>query len=459
MRILLLLFLVSTNHLWAQSSFEEVQKRLKLLSEKQGYQKADISFCLVDTKSGKVIFNHQADKLLAPASTLKTYTTATALKLLGPDYRYKTKFVFEGIQVAHQAYGTLWVYSSGDPSLGSDRYTETKAELIKNELVSAFKKKGITHWQGNIRLIPCNYTDTPINKNWLDEDVGNYYGAGIYPLNWRENKFELTLEPTKNSFKVIRNTGNYNNDRDFCISVEHKDEATTEEVFAYIEQKKWCKFHLKGVLSAKEKSFNLQLASIRPDVDFITELESYFKKNLNFIYTDTILGKSIKTELYTHTSPPLNKLVYWCNQKSLNLYAESFCKTIALIRFKKGNWLLGTGLMSKYAEQLSIKNNGMHLDDGSGLSENNRITTRILSSLLAKYTKESFYPIFYESLPSINGLNMKSGYIGGTRAYAGYITLKDSTTASFAFIIHGYDIKPKEVKVQMFQILDLLKAN
>lgn len=459
MRSIFILLFFTVNSIWAQSSLDEVEKRIKLLSEKQGYEHADISFCLVDTKSGKVLYCHQADKLLAPASTLKTYTTATALKLLGSDYRYKTKFVFEGVQIAQEAFGTLWVYTSGDPSLGSDRYAETKAELIKNELVSSFKKKGITHWRGNIRLMPCNYTDTPINKNWLDEDVGNYYGAGIYPLNWRENKFEITLEPTKNSFRVIRNTGNYNNERDFCVSVTHKDAATTEEVFAFIENKKWCKYHLKGVLSNKEKSFNLLLASLRPDVDFITELESYFKKNLNYVYTDTSIANSTKTEIYTHSSPPLGKLAYWCNQKSLNLYAESFCKTMALHRFKKGNWQLGTSLMANYAQKLGIKNKGMQLDDGSGLSENNRITTKILSSLLASYTKESFFPVFYESLPSINGLIMKSGYIGGTRSYAGYIKLKDGTDASFAFIVHGYSVTPKEVKIQMFQILDLLKAN
>jgi D-alanyl-D-alanine carboxypeptidase len=52
---------------------------------------------------------------------------------------------------------------------------------------------------------------------------------------------------------------------------------------------------------------------------------------------------------------------------------------------------------------------------------------------------------------------MKSGYIGGTRSYAGYIKMKDSTEACFAFIINDYTCRPKEVKLSMFQILDILK--
>jgi D-alanyl-D-alanine carboxypeptidase len=52
---------------------------------------------------------------------------------------------------------------------------------------------------------------------------------------------------------------------------------------------------------------------------------------------------------------------------------------------------------------------------------------------------------------------MKSGYIGGTRSYAGYIKLKDGRNACFAFILHNYSCTPKEAKLKMFELLDLLK--
>jgi D-alanyl-D-alanine carboxypeptidase/D-alanyl-D-alanine-endopeptidase (penicillin-binding protein 4) len=52
---------------------------------------------------------------------------------------------------------------------------------------------------------------------------------------------------------------------------------------------------------------------------------------------------------------------------------------------------------------------------------------------------------------------MKSGYIGGTRSYAGYITLHDSTNVSFAFIVNNYTGKPRSVKEKMFKVLDVLK--
>jgi D-alanyl-D-alanine carboxypeptidase/D-alanyl-D-alanine-endopeptidase (penicillin-binding protein 4) len=77
--------------------------------------------------------------------------------------------------------------------------------------------------------------------------------------------------------------------------------------------------------------------------------------------------------------------------------------------------------------------------------------------LLSAYKKQAWSQVFFESLPIINGMTMKSGYIGGTRSYAGYITLHDSTNVSFAFIVNNYTGKPRSVKEKMFKILDVLK--
>src|SRR5690606_10551339 len=41
-----------------------------------------------DLESGRTVYSHNADKNLIPASNLKLFTTAAALDVLGPDYRY-----------------------------------------------------------------------------------------------------------------------------------------------------------------------------------------------------------------------------------------------------------------------------------------------------------------------------------------------------------------------------------
>jgi serine-type D-Ala-D-Ala carboxypeptidase/endopeptidase (penicillin-binding protein 4) len=411
---------------------------------------------LIDRSTGKVILENNRDTPLAPASTLKTFTTAMALKELGVDFRFQTKINFKGKIQDGLAIGELIVIGSGDPSLGSDRFKETKPELVKQQIGGALRRLGANKFNGKITVIEHIFNDEAINKSWLAEDIGNYYGAGVYSLNWKENKFEINLVPTKTSFEVSSNNAGYDNKNDFCIELVHKDEATTEEAFAYIEKVKPCMYSIKGVLSNKEKISNMQLARLHPGKDFARELKDYLKKEFEFKEVNEI-PQTKEILLTVVQSPPLSQLVYWCNQKSLNLYAESFCKTIAAKHSKKGSWKDGIYFMIKNAILDKINMKSVYLKDGSDLSVDNRITTHILAQLLYQDTKEKFFKTFYESLPSMNGLIMKSGYIGGTRSYAGYITLKDGREACFAFIINNYDCKPKEVKLSMYRLLDLLK--
>jgi len=456
MKYVLLLLCLGYNTSFAQSRFTKLQHRFDSLEQAMPYRESGISFILTDIKTGKILFEKNKTLILPPASTLKTFTTASALHFLGPDFRYRTRVAFQGSIKKNIGYGKLIVYGSGDPSLGSDRFEETKPELVKKQIVYALKKLGIKTLKGRIEIVSDLFTDEGINRGWLEEDIANYYGAGVYGCNWKENKFEISMTPNETSFDVVSNTAGYDNQHDFCVELIHKDGATTEEAFAFFEHEKTCRYALRGFLTNNEKIQSMQLARLHPDIDLKNELEDYLKREIDFEEKDTIIHADEKT-ITTILSPPLSKLVYWCNQKSLNLYADAFCKTIAATLYKKGNWPAGISAMLNFANKRGIDTKGVSLLDACGLSPENKITTHILAQMLRKNTGEKWYPVFYESLPLINELHMKSGYIGGTRSYTGYLTLKDGRKTCFAFILHHYSSTPKEAKLEMFKILDLLK--
>lgn len=88
--------------------------------------------CLaVDMKDGKVIFAHQAELLLPPASVTKILTALYALETLGPDYRFATRLRVTGPIENGILKGDLILEGGGDPTLDSRGLSELALRLAK----------------------------------------------------------------------------------------------------------------------------------------------------------------------------------------------------------------------------------------------------------------------------------------------------------------------------------------
>ena len=70
-----------------------------------------------DLQSGRTVFAHNRQQLFVPGSTTKVVTMATALEVLGPDYRFRTRLYRTGPVVDGVVQGDLVLVASGDPNL------------------------------------------------------------------------------------------------------------------------------------------------------------------------------------------------------------------------------------------------------------------------------------------------------------------------------------------------------
>ncbi len=66
------------------------------------------------------------DKSLIPASVMKLITTSAAIELLGPDYTFKTSIGYTGkiSKFFNILNGDIVIKGGGDPSLGSENFTD-----------------------------------------------------------------------------------------------------------------------------------------------------------------------------------------------------------------------------------------------------------------------------------------------------------------------------------------------
>ena len=72
------------------NALDSLQARLDEIVSQPQFAAATWGIKIASLDSGKVLFEHNARKLLKPASNAKLYTAALALERLGPDFRIQT---------------------------------------------------------------------------------------------------------------------------------------------------------------------------------------------------------------------------------------------------------------------------------------------------------------------------------------------------------------------------------
>ena len=193
-RFFLFFFSVFQSFFAQKTIQEQLDVKVNQLLASEPMYSGSLSFYVSD-ENGNKIYEYQANKGLSTASTMKVFTAAAALETLGKDYQYKTKIAFDG---------NLYVSSNGDPTLGNDRFEGYKADNFKQKVIETLKQNRISKISGDLIIDDTCFDFQKIPGGWPWNDMGNYYGAGVWGVNWRENVFEIyTLGKEIKSFSNI----------------------------------------------------------------------------------------------------------------------------------------------------------------------------------------------------------------------------------------------------------------
>ena len=465
------LFCISLSFCLAlQSHSQPLEKRLavvikKLTSDAQ-LQHGMASFCVADT-TGNILFQLNDEYGLAPASNMKIFTCIAALDLLGKNYRYKTETGFTGNIKDSVLNGDLFIKGNGDPTTGSWRYAQTGADSLMKKLSEILLKKGIKNINGQVILDGSSFSNNPIPGGWSWEDMGNYYGAGSWGLNWHENQYDMRLKPGK---KIGDSTEIENIDPPVGY-VTFKNELKTaaagsgDNSLIYLPPNgevgsiegtipQGGDFIVSGslpepytpMIAAIQKGFSDN--GIAHSGGFQTSAD-YALANKPVPHYDSLIDY-----LY---SPTLDSLVYQFMKHSINLYGEDFIKTFALQKSSIGTTEEGVQIVKKIWTERGIDSTAINITDGSGLSAGTRVTTNALVKALVYAKRRDWYPVFYNSLPVVNNMHMKTGTIFGTKAYSGYQTASNGKEYVFSIIVNNYNGATASVIDKMFAVLNELK--
>jgi D-alanyl-D-alanine carboxypeptidase/D-alanyl-D-alanine-endopeptidase (penicillin-binding protein 4) len=410
---------------WVQSSPAET---LQSILDRHKQTRTQFSIFAVDADSGRIIFRLNNDAAMIPASNMKLVTTAAAVHYLGSGYTFDTKIGLLGKD--------LVIVGGGDPLLAdpkNDSQPAQAANALMAQIVDVLRKTGIVAVD-NIIVDSSFFDDTRVHPAWPVDQLNQWYACEVAGLNFYDNCVHVQVTRRGNS-AVLSMTPE--NDYVHLVNQLQSISKGSSAVGAYRNSTP-NKLLVKGKLN-QEAGFDVAIEN--PAGLFASVLKNTLKAS-GISVQGQFLQKSVKNNepisYLIIVKTPIADVLKRCNTNSLGLAAECLVKTISAENNPDragGQWLHGLSLVARYLDSLGISKEEYVLDDGSGLSRNNRLSTQCLVAVLKDMYKSKDAAMFMASLavggedgtidkyfqqaPYKGNIIGKTGYISGVRSFSG----------------------------------------
>ena len=392
-------------------------------------KKVQFSIHILNADTGQTVYGHNSKKAMVPASNMKIIITAAALKYLGPSYEYKTKVGLCG--------DTLIITGSGDPLLG-DKVTDTKygreAGWIFEDIAAALKKNGVTAIN-DIIIDSSIFDDQRVHPSWPKEQLNRWYACEVSGLNFNGNCVDITAETIGGRVAVsVEPKTNYIKVNNKVIPISKGGSS----VGAY-RQPEPNKIVVHGKCKGRAGPFSVAIE--RPAAFFGFLLAENLAKagiNTQGQLLEKPAPRDCNIKLLREYSTPISDCLVRCNKDSFGLAAEALLKTIAANSNqaqKNGSWAAGREIIHNYLLGLGVRKEEFYVDDGSGLSGQNKLSANAITKVLFDIHKSRYRTLYKDSLAvggvdgtigkyfkeeKYNGRILgKTGYIAGAKSFSG----------------------------------------
>src|SRR5437764_4274220 len=158
---------------------------------------------IASATTGKVLYSLNADKLFTPASNTKLFTTAAALALIGPEYKFRTTLETNGsLDKYGRLTGDLVLVGRGDPNLSGrelpyNMRTQRDADpsRVLEQLADGLVQKGVKYIDGDIVADDSYFAFERYGEGWSQDDLVWPDGAPVSALTINDNVIFVNILP------------------------------------------------------------------------------------------------------------------------------------------------------------------------------------------------------------------------------------------------------------------------
>lgn len=454
---------------YTQNKDDLVFKKLNDLQNDLALTHASFGIAVGDCRTGELLFESEPQLSLVPASVLKLVTTATALEVFGPEFRFQTDLAYTGMLRNDTLIGDLQILGGGDPTLGSKYFPENQDFLTG--WIKALQNKNIRVIQGNLILDAGIYEEQTIPDTWIWEDIGNYFGAGASGLSVFDNLYEIHLHSENMADKPTQVIRVKPEIPGLILKNEVWSSDLNSDQASIFGSPMDASRVIRGTIPKGRTDFVVEASVPNPAALLANEFRNKLQAAGILLSGETKFGKADKSgnNLTVTQSPPLTDIIRVTNHESVNLFAEHLLKQLAFQKYGLGSTKEGCKFVEQFWKENGIGLDGFFMSDGSGLSRFNALTANQLVAILNYMKTNSRYASdFYQSLPTPGSgtlasfseknfpgdcLHAKSGSMTRVRCYAGYMTTISGKQLSFAVILNNFTCSQSEAIRKIEEVL------
>lgn len=388
-----------------------------------------------------------ADVPRNPASTMKLLTTLVALEELGPAWTWKTEAYTRAPIRNGVLGGDLYIKGYGDPYLVIEHFWR---------FLRALRKAGLNEIRGDLVIDQSYFEPTAGLPSDFDRRPNRAYNVQPRALmvNFQAVQFrflprprgmQIIADPQPAQFtidnRVRMNAGSCGGGAR-AVSMRSAGRADKQKLI----------FNGRYSMHCGEEELYRVVAE---SSDYIHGVFKTLWQELGGQFNGKLREGTVPENLellHTATSPPLSELIRVVNKYSNNVMTRQLLLTLGAEKYgAPGSVLKGIEAIKDWLKQRQLHFPELVLENGSGLSRDERISARHLGAVLLAAWQSPYMPEFLASLPilSMDGTlrrrnggdlsgraHLKTGSLDNVRTQAG-ILLDEQGRRMIVVILHN----------------------
>ena len=426
-----------------------LQQALEQILARTPLHAARASIVVASLESGQVLYAHDPDTLLNPASNVKLFTTAAVLARLGPEYRFDTE-IYTDAATANGTVKALYVKGKGDPTFVTERLWALAGDIAH---------RGVRLVRGDL-LVDDGFFDAEREGPGYDQEHGDRsYLAPVGALSLNFNVIAIHVAPGARAGDRGRVEVEPPSD---YVAVENRTRTVRGS-----GRRRVTPSSVRLPSGRQRILVDARLPVGGRDQVFYRKIDDppvYFGHTLKRLLE--LRGVKVTGQVKRATVPPSARLLLVAQSEGLgdvvrklekssnNFVAEQLLKTLgAEKKGPPGTWPKGIEAVEDYLAEAGIPRGSYVMKNGSGLNDTNRFSARQAVTLLRDVWRR--FPImadFVAALPvagkdgttrwrmeSTEGrLRAKTGTLEGVTSLSGYVETAGHRVLAFSILVNDF---------------------